>query len=78
MQQFYSHVKNSLNSRRSDVERMIQEGTRWGSVSEFITEFCSDLRIITFSVEPHVVSRKGSFVQSYLGRVNQGGFDKFY
>ena len=71
-------MKNSLNSRRSDVERMIQEGTRWGSVSEFITEFCSDLRIITFSVEPHVVSRKGSFVQSYLGRVNQGGFDKFY
>jgi len=40
-------------------------------VSEFISGFCSDLRIINFSVEPHVVSRKGSFVQSYLGRVNQ-------
>ena len=65
-------------SRLSDVARMIQDRTRWGSVSELISGFCSDLRIINFSVEPHVVSGKGSFVQSYLGRVNQGGFDKFY
>jgi len=40
------------------------------SLPNFINEICKDLTTINFNMVPHIVSRKGEFVQNYLKRVN--------
>jgi len=40
------------------------------SLPNFIQEFCMDLTTVNFNMVPHIVLRKGEFVQNYLARVN--------
>ena len=50
------------------------EGVR--TVTEFITEHCPDLLVISYMGVEQVVCSRGPFVQSFLDRLNQESFDK--
>eukprot|EP00090_Calanus_glacialis_P034747 TRINITY_DN5870_c0_g1_i1.p1 TRINITY_DN5870_c0_g1~~TRINITY_DN5870_c0_g1_i1.p1 ORF type:complete len:557 (-),score=143.26 TRINITY_DN5870_c0_g1_i1:159-1727(-) len=39
-------------------------------INKFISEYCKDLTTVNVNMVPHVVLRKGEFVQNYLKRVN--------